>query len=164
MAAPHLALLWRAAGESLLLCRYPPVACGQVEWSGRVACVRSGRVAGVASRRPPRPSCCSKGCGRRVKALVQFDPSPFQCRCCEVTVTSLRLSSSLRPEGANQPSKHRQSESEKKKADKFSFFKGPHETRVVRTICNAYSLEPQKSFRIHLLQRADPGRSLQETS
>ena len=55
-----------------------------------------------------------------MKALLQVEISDSES---DVTVTSHSLSSSLRPEGANQPS-------EKKNEEKFSFLKGPHETRV----------------------------------
>ena len=63
-----------------------------------------------------------------MKALLQVETSDSES---DVTVTSHGLSSSLRPEEGNQPSKHWQSESEKKNEDKFSFLKGHHETRVV---------------------------------
>ena len=56
-----------------------------------------------------------------MKALLQVEISDSES---DVTVTSHSLSSSLRPEGANQPS-------EKENEDQFSFLKGPHETRVV---------------------------------
>ena len=62
-----------------------------------------------------------------MKALLQVEISDSES---DVTVTSHSLSSSLRPEEANQPSKHWQSESEKKNEDEFSFLKGPHETKV----------------------------------
>ena len=63
-----------------------------------------------------------------MKALLQVEISDSES---DVTVTSHSLSSSLRPEEANQPSKHWQSESEKQNEDQFSFLKGPHETKVV---------------------------------